>query len=191
MIWSFVKIDQQLPKDLDHKITQFQTFVINQRKRNEYAMAHIGNMDETPMFFDVVGNTTINKKGEKTVLVKTTRHEKQHFTVVLACLADGTKLPPMIIFKRKTMPKDKFPPGVVIHVQEKGWMDDSGCVKWIKVWARRPGAMLKPKSLLVWGMFKSHLTDTTKKLLKSKKNRYGGDSRWINICTATSRCIVK
>lgn len=164
------KIAQKLPKDLDHKITQFQTFVINQRKRNEYGMAHIGNMDETPMFFDVVGNTTINKKGEKTILVKTTGHEKQHFTVVLACLADGTKLPPMIIFKRKTMPKDKFPPGVVIHVQEKGWMDDSGCVKWInEVWARRPGAMLKPKSLLVWDMFKSHLTDTAKKLLKSKK----------------------
>ena len=49
-------------------------------------------------------------------------------------------------------------------------MDDSGCVKWInEVWAHRPGAMLKPKSVLVWDMFKSHLTDTAKKLVKSKK----------------------
>ena len=102
------KIAQRLLKDLDHKITQFQTFVINQRKRNEYSMAPIGNMDETPMLFDVVGNTTINKKGEKTILVKTTGHETQHFTVVLVCFADGTKLPLMIIVKRKTMPKDKF-----------------------------------------------------------------------------------
>ena len=162
---------RQKTKDLEHKITQFQTFVINQRKRNEYDMAHIRSIDETPMFFDVVGNTTINKKREKTILVKTTGHEK-HFTVVLACLADGTKLPPMIIFKRKRMPKDKFPPGVVIHVQEKGWMDDSGCVKWInEVWDRRPGAMFKPKSLLVWDMFQSHLTDTTKKALKYKKKQ--------------------
>ena len=74
----------------------------------------------------------------------------------------------------------------MIHVQEKGWMDDSGCVKWInEVWAHQSGTMLKLKSLLMWDMFKSHLMDTTKKALKSKKNRYGSDSRWINICTAT------
>ena len=56
------KIAQWLLKDLDHKITQFQIFIINQRKQNEYDMAHIGNMDEMPMFFYVVSNTTINKK---------------------------------------------------------------------------------------------------------------------------------
>ena len=85
-------------------------------------MAHIENMDKTPIFFDVTGNTTINKKVEKTILVKTTvtGHKKQHFTIVLACYTNGTKLPSTIIFKRKTMPKDKFPPGVVIHVQQKG-----------------------------------------------------------------------
>ena len=47
------KIAQRLPKDLEHKITQFQTFFIKQKKRNEYDIAHIGNMDETPMLFDV------------------------------------------------------------------------------------------------------------------------------------------
>ena len=72
-------------------------------------------MDETPIFFDVTGNTTINKK-VKTILVKTTGHKKQHFTIVLAYYTNGTKLSSTIIFKRKTMPKDKFPPGVVIHV---------------------------------------------------------------------------
>ena len=58
-------------------------------------------------------------KGAKTVAVKTTGHEKTHFTVVLVCCADGTKLPCMIIFKRKTFPKEKFPSGVIVHVHEK------------------------------------------------------------------------
>ena len=76
----------------------------------------------------------------------------------------------MIIFKRKRVPKENFPSGVIIHVQEKGWMDDQGCSKWIKeVWDRRPGSLLKPKSMLVWDMFKSHLTESTKSALRSVK----------------------
>ena len=67
--------------------------------------------------------------------LKTTGHEKTRFTVVLACLADGTKLKPMVIFKQKTMLKDNFPTGVGVHNHPKGWMDESGVKIWIeKVW---------------------------------------------------------
>ena len=52
---------------------------------------------------------------------------------------DGTKLKPMIIFKRKTMPKDEIRPGVLVHVHEKGWMDENGIQLWIKVWKCHPG----------------------------------------------------
>ena len=79
-------------------------------------------MDGTPLTFDVPSNRTVSKKGEKSVLVKTSGHEKTHYTVVLACCGDGTKLPPMIIFKRKTQTKEKIPAGVVVHVHEKDWM---------------------------------------------------------------------
>ena len=86
------------------------------------------------MFFDLIDNQTVHKKGEKQVLVKTTGHEKQHFTVVLACMADGRKLPPMVIFKRKTFPKkENFPRGVVVHMQECGWMDKHGCLNGLKM----------------------------------------------------------
>ena len=30
-------------------------------------------------------------------MIKTTGHERTHFTVVLTCMADGAKLPPMVI----------------------------------------------------------------------------------------------
>ena len=69
-------------------------------------MSEIGNMDEAPMYFDMPGNTSVDFVVNKTIGIKTTGHEKQHLTVVLACLTDGTKLKPMVIFKRKTMPKD-------------------------------------------------------------------------------------
>lgn len=161
------KVSQMLPKDLESKLISFQKYVINLRRQKEYLLSQIGNMDETPVMFDMTGNKTIDVKGTKTVHIKTTGHEKSRFTVVLSCLADGTKLKPMVIFKRKTMPKCNFPKDIFIHVHEKGWMDENGVKLWIKnVWQKRPGALKNPESLLVWDMFRSHLMDNPKKLLR-------------------------
>ena len=41
------------------------------------------------------------------------------------------KLPPYVIFKRKTV-LNITSPGIVIRVNEKGWMDNSLVVDWIK-----------------------------------------------------------
>ena len=46
------------------------------------------------------------------------------FTVALVCLADGMKLKQMVIFKRKTLPEECFPPGVLVHCHLRGWMDE-------------------------------------------------------------------
>lgn len=163
-------IAQKLPADIDEKVSNFHKFVITERKKYNYELKSIGNMDETPMTFDVVGNRTVHIRGEKTVNVRTTGSEKSHFTVVLACLADGTKLKPMLIFKRKTMPKEKCPPGVIVKVHPKGWMDEELVHSWLdEVWFKRPGALLNPRSLLVWDMFRAHLVDSVKNKLKRKK----------------------
>jgi len=126
---------QKLPGDLEEKIDNCHRFVLNCRKKANYELVNIGNMDETPVWFDMPSTRTVNVQGEKTVSITTTGHEKSRFTVVLSCLADGTKLKPMIIFKRKTMPKEKFPAGVVVHNHPKGWMDIDGMKLWTqKVW---------------------------------------------------------
>lgn len=166
------KIAQKLPKDLDEKVSSFHKFIIKQRKKHKYALSDIGNMDETPMTFDLPGNRTVAGIGNKTVLIRTTGHEKTHFTVVLSCLADGTKLRPVIIFKRKTLPKNaKFPSGVIVRAHIKGWMDEVGTKQWLnKVWNARPGAALKKKpSPFVWDMFRAHVTDGVKEEAKSDK----------------------
>lgn len=97
------------------------------------------------------------------LLVNTTCYKKSRFTVALACLADGTKLKPMVIFKRKTLPKENFPPGVLVHCYPKGWMDEAGMKLWVeKVWRSQPGGLLRKKSLLVWDSFQAHLVDSVK-----------------------------
>ena len=86
-------------------------------------MEQIANMEEVPSSFDVPSNKTVDFKGSKTVTIKTSGYEKSHFITVLACCADGTKLPPLLIFKRKTFPKESIPPDIFIHVHLRaGWM---------------------------------------------------------------------
>ena len=96
--------------------------MIKMREKKHYYFHQIGNTDDTPTNFDMPLTRTVDTSGKKTFLIKTTGYEKNHFTVVLACIADGNKLPPIIIFKRKTMPKEEIPSGVIVHVHE-----------WIKV----------------------------------------------------------
>jgi hypothetical protein len=62
---------------------------------------HFGNVDEVPVNFDMPSSKTVNLKGAKDVSVATTGHERSNFTVVLCITADGSKLPLMVIFKRR------------------------------------------------------------------------------------------
>ena len=92
-------------------------------------------------------------------------HEKTRFTAVLACMADGTKLRPVVIFKRKTLPKNvEFVPGVIVQAHPKGWMDEAGTQQWLRqVWNARPGAMIAKRLMLVWDMFRAHVTESCRK----------------------------
>ena len=72
------------------------------RQKHDFLKDLIGNMDETPMYFDMVPSRTIAKKGMKEVRVRTTGAEKRPVTNVLTCTASGKTMPPMIIFKGKS-----------------------------------------------------------------------------------------
>jgi hypothetical protein len=91
-----------------------------------FELGQIGNMDKVPLTFHVPSNRTVDNKGATTITIKTSGHEEPHYTVVLACCTNGTKLPPMLILKRKTTTNDKIPQGIAAHVKEKGWMDENG-----------------------------------------------------------------
>lgn len=159
---------QRLPDDYEEKIVRFHRFIIDRRKENSYPLHFIANMDETPLTFDMPPNRTINSTGEKTVKIRTTGNEKNRVTVVLACCGDGSKLKPMVIFKRKTVPKINNKHGVVVSAQEKGWMDTEQMKVWIdKVWRWQFGGLRK--SLLVYDAFEAHVTDRVKALFKRER----------------------
>ena len=109
-------------------------------------------------------NKTVDKCGTKTVLMKTTGHEKLGLTCVLAVTADGAKLSPLIVFKRKKIPAImRFVPGVIVRANEKGWMDSDLTREWLhRVWNKRPGASICKRSMLVWDSFRAHLTQENK-----------------------------
>lgn len=125
-------------------------------------------MDEVPLTFDIPVNRTLEKTWSSTVNVCTTGHEKSSFTVVLACQANGQKLPPMVIFKRKTLPKEKFPAGVVIKVNPKGWMDEEKMSEWLtEINAKQLGGFFHTApSLLIYDSMRAHITDNVKKQVK-------------------------
>uniref|UniRef100_A0A8C0HJH9 HTH CENPB-type domain-containing protein n=1 Tax=Chelonoidis abingdonii TaxID=106734 RepID=A0A8C0HJH9_CHEAB len=165
------KIVQKLLRDLVIKIESFQRFIIKYRKEYAFELSQIGNMDKTLMTFDLLSNRMVTGVGEKTVLIKTTGHEKIHFMLVLSCLANGSKLHPVVIFKRETLPKNmKFPAGVIVHAREKGWMDESGTIEWLeKVWNKIPGALFKKPAMLVCDMFRAYKMDDVKNVAKNMK----------------------
>lgn len=156
---------QKLPVHFEDKLLEFQRYIINLRKNRTYTFNNIGNADETPIYFDMPRACVVNEKGAKEVKVLTTGYEKQRVTVMLAILADGKKLPPYIILKRKTIPKKEvFPKDVIVRAQVKGWMTTELMEDWLdKVWNRRPGSLRTPPSFLVLDAFKGHTADAVKR----------------------------
>ena len=102
---SKTSIAQKLPENFEHKLQKFQSFIIVERRRHQYNLSLIGNADQTPLTFDMLSNTTVYSKGKKMVSIVMTGHEKDRFTVMLACLGDGSKLPSYVVFKRETLSK--------------------------------------------------------------------------------------
>ena len=98
----------------------------------------VANMDETPAFFDMIPAKSICKTGSRECIVRTSGSEKKHVTVVLSAAADGTMLPPMLIFKGKTdktIKKLHIPEGFIVKTQEKSWMDEGLMEVWIEeIW---------------------------------------------------------
>jgi len=117
------KVSQKLPKDLHEKLCSFHEYIHSLQNNNNFERSCIANMDETPIFFDMVGALTIDCRGAHSIPIRTTGNEKNRFTCVLGILADGTKLQPMVIFKGMRIPKGCYPPGLVVRMQKNGWMN--------------------------------------------------------------------
>uniref|UniRef100_A0A3P8W7B6 HTH CENPB-type domain-containing protein n=2 Tax=Cynoglossus semilaevis TaxID=244447 RepID=A0A3P8W7B6_CYNSE len=151
---------QNLPPDFQVQFDSFRVFVKEQVTAHHVLPDHIINMDEVPITFDIPIKQSVAEKGQTGVTTVTAGLEKFHFTVVLGCCGDGSKLPPMVIFKRKTVLKTRFPFAVVVASSEKGWMDEDTMNLWLKkCYSRRSDGFLKThKALLVMESLPAYIT---------------------------------
>lgn len=170
-------VAQRMPEHVEEKIVSFHKFVIRMRKMRNYPVKCIGNMDETAVYFDMPGNSTLHHKGEKSVIIRTTGHEKEKVTVMLAAMADGRKLPPVVILKgKRDPPASDVPPGVLVRMSDNGWVNE-GIVKWwvMQVWRRED-----TRKMLVWDAFRAHRTDDVKSMV-SRRGDFGANSDMVVI----------
>ena len=123
------------PEKLIAKLVSYVIQIRRMQKANNYQDAQIIVMDETPVWSDIVSQTTVDACGKKTITMKTTGHEKSRVSVCLAARADGTKLKPMIIFKgavRETkVLSQEFKGQAVIASAPNGWMDTDLTHVWV------------------------------------------------------------
>ena len=103
-------------------------------------------MDETPLFMNIPNTKTIAKIGFKEVNIKTHGQERIHVTAILWIVTNGTKLPPMLVFKdqqddrverrlhKNSLIKEKK---ILAYCQPKAWNNMTITKKWIdEVWRK-------------------------------------------------------
>ena len=159
-------ISQKLPAQLEKHIESFFTRIRALRAEHQYPLDLITNMDETPLYFDLVPQHTISKKGVKQVPIRSSDAEKRRLTVTLACTGSGDMLSAYAIFKGKRKLKFIPPRGVKIAVQKKVRMDALMMLEWFK-------SIILPytkgrRSLLIIDSFSAH-EDTTLHFLRVGK----------------------
>ena len=145
-------VSQRLPEDSLSKVSLFILRIRKLKIDNQYPLSMIGNMDESPLWLDMPGDTTVSRVGEHTVSVQTTGHDKGRFTVILAAMADGRKLNPFVVFKGvRAIAELEKGRGVVVGMSKNGWMNEELTIKWLdRVW----GCLSFQKHLLVWDAFR-------------------------------------
>ena len=109
------------------------------------------------IWLDMPGEYIVDRTGESTINMKTAGHEKARVTVMLGAYADGTKMPPMVLFKRvRPPPARDIPAGIRVEMTSNVWADDSVMMNWLqRVWRKNQNGGHR---LLVWDSHRAHLT---------------------------------
>lgn len=149
---------QQLPEDYDEKLSVFRRHCCNKMADRNVPPHRVTSMDELPLTFHVPMKRTADD-----VEAGAMTQDAPVFSVVLGCHGNGQKLPPMVILKRKTLPKEAFPAGVVVRANQTGRMDEQDMGAWLReVYVQRPdGHSHAAPSLLVCASTHAHLAAAT------------------------------
>ena len=128
----------------------------------------IANMDQTPVFFSMTPNTTLETQGSRSVHVRASSGSTMRVTLAVFVTANGEMLPPYMVYKGKangrinrefTDDKNDYPKDCFYAAQPKAWMDERICLEWaekvVKPWAQKAPEGITP--LLFLDSYKCHL----------------------------------
>ena len=97
------------------------------------------NIDETPVFLELVVDKADELKGAKNAIIKEGGNYKSHVTVILAVTSSCNKLPSVLIFKgmpiknneKRYNKLDVLRKKIFISFQENDWVNDIIFKEWI------------------------------------------------------------
>ena len=89
---------QKDPFFLVDRLVSYITHVRRLQKQHSFALSDILAMDKTPVWNDMVSNTTVESTGARDVPMKSTGHDKVRVSVCLTGKGNGMKCKPFIIF---------------------------------------------------------------------------------------------
>ena len=127
---------QEDPKDMDQMASKFLAStrpLISQPNRHQH---FILNMDQVPFKPQESSKRTLAKKGAKSINAKEIKTGVGRITALVCVAADGTKLPPLIVYKAKpngTVQREfkHFPKECKYIVQENAWTDEQVMLYWV------------------------------------------------------------
>jgi hypothetical protein len=165
-------IAQKSPDDMIKKMVSFVRFVERAREKTQATPSEIIAMDETAVWFDMVGETTVHSTGAKSISIKSTGHEKSRFTVILTAAGSGVKFKPYVVFlggsrKVKELNATKRLSGNIVTCSVNGWMNDDLTKDYLQ---RVIGKLAFKRRILVWDAYRCHLSKSTKEELKHNYN---------------------
>lgn len=155
----------------------------------------IANMDETPICYENNYSTTITTIGAQTVSVKNFNKDKLRITVILCIISDGTKQPPLIIFKGETnkakekkLQNNEFVKKGLCFVkcQPNSWADNNLFIYWLNnIWFNN--SILNPRiknTLLIIDRATTHFCNDLNSLFKKYESLSSNTTRINEIFTA-------
>jgi hypothetical protein len=132
--------------------------------------SHTVLMDETAVYLEDPRQVSVNEKGRRHVILKSTGFASMRVTVLLSVRPNGTKLTPVIIFKKakETGLNAERCEGCYVFYNEKAWVNQNLIKKWIDIVfpiIDQTGG----RKCLIWDSCKAH----TAKLVKEHMIRRG------------------
>ncbi len=136
--------------------------------------AYILNMDQTPYNVKDAPSRTLAERGSRSVDGKTPKTSVGRISCFLTVCADGSKLPPLLVYKGKPggsvereFSQDDFPQeGIFCCVQENAWTDERVMLLWVKK-VLKPYAEKAPEGIVPYLLLDSYKCHTTQPVVRA------------------------